>query len=59
MLFDGLRSIRLAYLMYYWPFLSRLRNLIVDKGLIQRRADYYNVRAEVWSTHNDSLLMSR
>jgi hypothetical protein len=45
LLFGSLKAVRLQYIIYYWPFVARLRSLIVDPRAVQRRREYYNVRS--------------
>ncbi|RAL08960.1 cytochrome P450 [Aspergillus homomorphus CBS 101889] len=42
LLFQSLRSLRMIYILAYYPWLRLLGNLIVDKGLIQKRKEYAN-----------------
>ncbi|PYH59021.1 cytochrome P450 [Aspergillus niger CBS 101883] len=40
LLFQSLKSLRMIYILAYYPWLRFLGNLIVDKGLIQKRKEY-------------------
>ncbi|EAW09020.1 cytochrome P450 [Aspergillus clavatus NRRL 1] len=40
LLFESLKSLRMIYILAYYPWLRFLGNLIVDKGLIQKRKEY-------------------
>ena len=41
LLLANLKMFRLSYVMYYWPFIRRLRSLLLDQQILRGRIDFY------------------
>lgn len=40
LLFESLKSLRMTYILAYFPWLKYVGSLVVDKSLIQKRKEY-------------------